>query len=266
MKERIKKVLAVTMLAALTLGNVVAANAATSTTGDMIKASGDHSVTVTSGKNTILVPYGTDENCVVYKAPATGFYKIEINDIIGDHTKHGIVEVNIHELTKDNEHSKLKSTCSVTNSYDDCKFYLDVQNSELYKTGVLVPASDSSISYLKGAGTLVKVRLQKDHRYCISTGAIEYDDSEVTGFNSGYTYKLKIAEPVYISMKSVTLGVNESTKIDLVNAKKNKIQWSIKGDSIKLGEDGIITAVSTGNSILTAKYKGVEYSCRVFVK
>ena len=81
--------------------------------------------------------------------------------------------------------------------------------------------------------------------------------------------KKKKAKPK-LSNKKVTTTAGEITEIELSNATAKKIKWSSSKKSVatvkKDGSTCIITAKKPGKAIITAKYKGKKYKCKLTVK
>lgn len=91
-----------------------------------------------------------------------------------------------------------------------------------------------------------------------SGGNITEDGS---GDTDGESYHLK--NTVGNSTDDVTLGINTSFTMQLVNSSGNKVQgvvWTVAEEAICTVADGTVTAVSSGITTVTASYKGVEYS------
>lgn len=78
------------------------------------------------------------------------------------------------------------------------------------------------------------------------------------------TVKKKIQKKVELSQTSLTLNYGSSKQITLLNA-PGKIAWFSNNKSVAYSYNGLIEGKSIGDAVITAKYYGQSYSCKVHV-
>ena len=72
---------------------------------------------------------------------------------------------------------------------------------------------------------------------------------------------------VKLSKSKITLMVGDTVKLKLKNAKAKKIKWTTSKKKVAtVSKNGKVSAKKKGKSIITAKYKGKKYNCKVTVK
>lgn len=70
---------------------------------------------------------------------------------------------------------------------------------------------------------------------------------------------------IRLNKKQVTLTVGQQTRLVLKGAKKPR--WSSSNKAVaKVNKRGVVTALGSGDTVITAKYKGKKYKARVTVQ
>lgn len=103
---------------------------------------------------------------------------------------------------------------------------------------------------------------------------IEYfgDDNVIFEQGSSITTDLKeVVSTIKINKSKATVVKNETLKLKVLKGvskvKNSKIKWSTSKKKVaKVNNNGKVTALKKGTAKITAKYKGVKYTCKVKVE
>ena len=87
----------------------------------------------------------------------------------------------------------------------------------------------------------------------------------------GKSYKctvfVKETKLISLSKTSCTGNVGDVISLDLKNAPAGNVTWRSSNSSVaSVDKDGLITAKSAGTAVITAKYNGKSYTCKITVK
>ena len=74
------------------------------------------------------------------------------------------------------------------------------------------------------------------------------------------------AEILRLTRKNLTLRKGKSKKIKLIGAPANKVKWSSSNKAVARVSKGKIIGRKPGKAVITARYKGKQYRCKVKVK
>lgn len=72
---------------------------------------------------------------------------------------------------------------------------------------------------------------------------------------------------IKLNKKKATMRVNETLKLKLKNAKAKKVKWKSSRKKVaRVTKNGRVKALKKGKVVISAKYKGKKYKCKITVK
>lgn len=77
---------------------------------------------------------------------------------------------------------------------------------------------------------------------------------------------VEAAARVGLNKKSITIKQQQECTLKLKGAKKNNVKWSSSDKKIASVKKGVVKGKKAGKCVITAKYNGRKYTCKVTVK
>ena len=74
------------------------------------------------------------------------------------------------------------------------------------------------------------------------------------------------ADTIHLTRKNLTISKGKSKTIILSGVPAKKVKWSSSNKAVARVSKGKITGRKPGKAVITAKYKGKQYKCKVTVK
>ena len=74
------------------------------------------------------------------------------------------------------------------------------------------------------------------------------------------------ADTIHLTRKNLTISKGKSKAIKLTGVPANKVKWTSSNKAVARVSKGRITGRKSGEAVITAKYKGKQYKCKVTVK
>ena len=74
------------------------------------------------------------------------------------------------------------------------------------------------------------------------------------------------ADTIHLTRKNLTISKGKSKTINLTGVPANKVKWTSSDKAVAHVSKGRITGRKSGEAVITAKYKGKQYKCKVTVK
>ena len=74
------------------------------------------------------------------------------------------------------------------------------------------------------------------------------------------------ADAIHLTRKNLTISKGKSKTIKLTGVPANKVKWTSSDKAVARVSKGKITGRKPGKAVITAKYKGKQYKCKVTVK
>lgn len=76
----------------------------------------------------------------------------------------------------------------------------------------------------------------------------------------------KVHAATYLNQANTTITVGEKESLKISGVSSSKAKWSTSNKKIvTVSKSGVIKGIKKGNATITAKYKGVKYTCKVKV-
>lgn len=148
--------------------------------------------------------------------------------------------------------------------YLNDSFTEDEQNiGQIHAGDIMLYGSDCLVVFYKSFRTtyqytkIGKITNPNGLESAVGNGSVKVSFSKASNRNNS---------SVSLTKKTLTLRPGKSKKIKLSGAKAGKVKWSTSNRKVAVVKGGKITAKKTGKAVITAKYKGKKYKCKVTVK
>lgn len=94
--------------------------------------------------------------------------------------------------------------------------------------------------------------------------------SDAGSLNSAFVFKIPVYSNLKLSKESVTLNKGDTVQLNAsvngTSLEASQVTWKSADASIATVDDGLVTAVSVGETTITASYNGHDVICKIIVK
>lgn len=186
-----------------------------------------------------------------------------------------VASVNTYGMVTAKKSGTAKITVKTTNAEASCKIKVSKTTIELNKKSISLERGEScSLTASVSTNAPVTFKVNRSSIASISEDgvitALKPGEATVTATadNTKVTCKVVVKKPtVKLSKTSLTLEVGESYALTATVSSNVTPTWKSSKKSVALiTEEGIITALKKGTTVITAKVDGVTKLCQVTVK
>ena len=186
-----------------------------------------------------------------------------------------VASVNTYGMVTGKKAGSAKITVKTTNAEASCKIKVSKTTIELNKNKLSMERGESfSLTATSSTSTPVTFKVNRSSIISITEDglitALKPGEATVTAMADGtkITCKVTVRKPkVTLSKTSLTLKVGESFPLTATVSSNVAPTWKSSKKSVALiTEEGVITALKKGTTVITAKVDGVTKLCQVTVK
>ncbi len=186
-----------------------------------------------------------------------------------------VASVNTYGMVTAKKAGSAKITVKTTNAEASCKIKVNKTTIELNKKSLSLERGESfSLTAKSSTNTPVTFKVNRSSIVSITDDgvitALKPGEATVTAMadSTKVTCKVTVRKPkVTLSKTSLTLEVGESYPLTATVSSNVPPTWKSSKKSVALiTEEGVITALKKGTTVITAKVDGVTKLCQVTVK